>query len=689
MEWIINYKTTPSPAFEGSNFSKKKLLKGFIALLIVFILLLQGKALAIEEQGERDKVNFTILHTNDEHSALIPHTPAIEPGVKTTDESPPSFGAFARLSKVVDEIREEKKEKNESVFLLNAGDFLGGSPFSWLVLEGYAAEIELMQEIGYDAALLGNHEFDYGAQKLAEYLREAGYPQASKNTTILSKNIEVPQEHPLKKEELYEPFIIKEIGDDVKLGVFGLLGEDAYLTIKRNENISLIQPIEAAEEAVDKLNEEGVDVIAALTHAGVEEDKELASKVEGIDIIVGGHSHDALFEPIKKEDTLIVQAGEMLRYLGKLELSYDKTTGEVTPRKEENKSSFLLPINSTLAYCPEVYSKVKKYKEIINDVVAEKTKGDYESILQPVATSSFEIPDYPLGKETPAGNYVTDAMRLMSGEIKEERVDVALQAGGSVRKGIVPKTNESSDGEISFYDMAEVASLGSGEDGRGGYPIVSFYLTGRELKTGLEVAVLMDRFMGDDYFLHFSGVEYKYDIDDSVVFTIPVLDIPIPSMSAVKEARVYKGEGVQPPLGEEGEFESVKGDKLYHVVTDSYLLSFLPMAGEMLPFFDVGPKDKEGEVFSPDETGEMKLDYKGRELKTWDTLVKYASTHPKEEEGLPVIPDYYSEVRKRGEKLDTFSIGWGALLGIVTLLLVFFYLFKGRIKRSSKKSTKR
>ena len=107
---------------------------------------------------ETQELYFCILHTNDMHSELIPHSPAVDyrPG-----EENASIGGFARLATTMDEIREDKVGEGEPVLLLDAGDFLGGAPFAWLALNGSGVELAIMQEMGYDAVAIGNHEYDY------------------------------------------------------------------------------------------------------------------------------------------------------------------------------------------------------------------------------------------------------------------------------------------------------------------------------------------------------------------------------------------------------------------------------------------------------------------------------------------------------------------------------------------------
>ena len=104
---------------------------------------------------------------------MIPHSPAVDFHPEMAD---PTIGGYARLATAVQQIREKKAEAGEPVLLFSGGDYTGGSPFSWLIPEGIPAQLAIMHLIGYDAATIGNHEYDYGTAVLARYLQAAGYP---------------------------------------------------------------------------------------------------------------------------------------------------------------------------------------------------------------------------------------------------------------------------------------------------------------------------------------------------------------------------------------------------------------------------------------------------------------------------------------------------------------------------------
>jgi len=632
--------------------------------------------------GETEELYFCILHTNDMHSELIPHSPAVDyrPG-----EEDPAIGGFARLATAVDEIRENKRKEGEPVLLFDAGDFLGGGPFAWLALNGSAAELTIMQEMGYDAVTIGNHEYDYGPDVLAQYLLKAGYPEAHQETLVLASNTEAPPSHPLAARSLYRNTGMFELENGLKVGVFGLIGKDAILVIGETGDVQFLDQHETARQAVDELKEQGADVIVAITHSGVDEDRELAREVPGIDIIVGGHSHTTLYEPVLQDTTFIVQAGSLGVYLGQLELAYNPNTGMVRVRNEENDRPFLIPIDSSFACDPEIDALVQEYTIILNAYIEEVTGGKFDDVMSTVASSDFVLSNLPPFDETPLGNFVADAMRVVAQEVTGKRVDVASQANGSIRKSIFPGTMEYSAGNISFYEIIEATGVGRGLNGRPGCPIASVYLTGEEVRRVLEITILLQEFMGDSYFLHFSGLRYSYNPTNAVLLTIPFVNLPIPTTRAVTSAELYTGDDIQ-PVNSEKYIPLKRGDEeLYHLVTNAYLLLFLPLVTDMLPQLEVVPKTADGEPVPLDRIDELIIRHAdGRELKVWEAVVIYAAQLSREG-GVPQIPDYYAGVAGRITRVWTFPLlGWLLLILAVIVAGIVFLVFRRRKHKNSR-----
>ena len=626
-----------------------------IALVVkVLVVVLLAGSFFFRVSAAPGPQNFTILHTNDEHSHLIPHSSVLD---YHPDESDSSVGGMKRLAALVQEKEEAREDWAEETMLISAGDFKAGSPFSWLTLEGRAAELNLMQEIGYDLITLGNHEFDYGPEELAAYLKTAGYPQAHDDTALISSNLEIPAGHDLQEAEIKRTKI-EEVSPQLTLGFLGLLGENAELVNPRTEPMEFADRAETAEKMRNSLKDRGADVIIAVTHSGLDEDMELAREVDGIDLIIGGHSHTRLDEPLEINDTKIVQAEDHLKYMGVLDFSYYPGTGELELKNAERDQAFLEKIDDSVQADEDLAEKTAEKTEMLKDYTAETTEGRYEDLFAVPFTMDFSFSDENLYSDTPFGNFFTDAMRLGAGDILGGRVDFAFQANGLIRGGLKPGDMPWSEDQISYYELAASSSLFSGEDGRPGYPLVEVYLTENEVIRILEVSSFLSEYMGVRQFFQVSGLRYSYDRRRASLFRIPRLDIPVPTGRSVLSAEKYTGEGTQ--LNSPGAYEPLKrgGDELYRVVTDFYILEFLPEINRYLPFMSVEPKNEDG---SPLEDMEDAIVYRnGQELKVWEVLWHYADMQLEE------LSEEYRTAQDRIRREKSFSPL--ALPGAVTLI---------------------
>ncbi len=592
----------------------------------------------------KEELYFTILHTNDEHSALIPHAPAVDylPG-----EENPTIGGYARLGTALQELRERKGAAGEPVLLLSAGDFIGGTAFSWLALKDRASELSIKHLLGYDVIALGNHEFDYGTQILADYLQAAGYPAAHSQSVVLASNAHGPADHPLVQQGLYRETHLVKLDNGLKVGFFSLLGSDAQAVAPYTEPLEFSDPFETAQSLVTDLRAQGASLVVALTHAGDRKDRALAQKVRGIDLIVGGHTHTPLETPLRKAGTIIVRADPYLASLGVLELAFQPETGELRIRNEKSGQPFLVPLDHRVPAEPEVAALVEYYTDELNRLVSQMTGGRYGNILETIAWSEDPIQKAPVKEESPLGNFVADAMRLVAWEKTGKRVDLAFQADGNIRGNVYPGSMGHTFGNVSFYDLTSVISLGSGPDGLPGYPLVYFYLTGEELIRLMEFSKLLSELAGSELFLQFSGIRYAYNPQNVFLFTIPLFNLRLPSARAVHRAELYTGEGVQ-GLGDQGYVSLHRGDEsLYSVVTDAYVLSYFPLVSEMFPRLALQPKDEKGNPVAPEDYSQLIIRIQGEELKVWQAVIDYAAAQAVNRQGLAQIPLYYTETSLR------------------------------------------
>lgn len=195
------------------------------------------------------------------------------------------------------------------MLLLDAGDTLGDAMLA-VQTEGRAV-IEAMNAVGYDAMVVGNHEPDFTAEKLRARIAEARFP-------VLAANIR----HRSSGELFTQPYVVREVSG-VRVGILGIAYPNTPLTSAR-KNVAALHfaaAVDTAREYVPRLRREGAQVVVALTHLGLGADKALAQEVEGIDVIVGGHSHNRMKEALRVGRTLIVQAGAHGSDLGRLDLT--------------------------------------------------------------------------------------------------------------------------------------------------------------------------------------------------------------------------------------------------------------------------------------------------------------------------------------------------------------------------------
>lgn len=275
--------------------------------LFIIIALLTAMA-----AGAKKHRQLVILHTNDVHSCVLPLNPNL------ADTMLAGRGGFLRRVAMI----KEQRQQHPDLLLFDSGDFSQGSAF-YTMFKG-EVEVGLMNEMGYDAATLGNHEFDFGLDNLASRIRQANFPIVCSNFDCTGTQLE----------GLLKPYIvIKRNG--VKIGVFALspnlkgLVFDAY-----HEGITFLDPAETAQKYIDKLRkEEKCDLVICISHLGWEEadytDGQMLSLTEGCDLVLGGHSHTYMqaleYAPDKNGKPVPVdQNGRHGAFVGKLVLDMER-----------------------------------------------------------------------------------------------------------------------------------------------------------------------------------------------------------------------------------------------------------------------------------------------------------------------------------------------------------------------------
>jgi len=421
------------------------------ALFILFALLLAGGC-AHQRSG-----SLMVLHTNDQHSQFAP-----APATWIQKDPKPRIGGMVALKAQIDQARAAGK----ATLLLDAGDFMTGTPIAKLKVEGAlgGGYVQMLNEMGYQALTIGNHEFDEGQDNLQGLIRLARYD-------VLSANL-------YKDDHLFapKPYAIYETGG-LRVGVIGItLSELFEMTAKKNlDGIRVLDPVATAQKMVDEIDGK-TDLIILLTHTGVDVDRELAQKVRGIDIIVGGHSHTRLNKPIQENGVLIVQADSKTRYLGRLtvDVAHDAVT---------HYEYALLPcwVDSVAHPDPLLAQQVQSYNDQINADYG-KTIGQLQTDWQRNSQGESNI-----------GNYIADVLRKAAG------ADFAMINSGGIRKDLAA-------GPIKKLDIAEILPFSN--------TLVTFRCTGAQLLKIAQTNVASAS-KSDPGVLQISGLSYQYRISPS------------------------------------------------------------------------------------------------------------------------------------------------------------------------------
>jgi 5'-nucleotidase/UDP-sugar diphosphatase len=261
-------------------------------------------------------VHITILHLNDLHGHILPYVD------KTVSETTPVSGA-AYLARMI-EI--ERAKNPEGTVLLSAGDMFQGTPVS-NIFRGRPV-IEVMNYLRFDASAIGNHELDWGRGALGEIESLAKFPFLAGN--IVDGNG--------KYLSGTRPYVILT-RKNMRIGIIGLTTpETVYSTMPASvSGLVFEDPVKVLPSLIREVRDKGARIVIALTHLGLQADKELASQVAGIDVIVGGHTHTVVSDPVKIGKTIIVQAGCYGVYLGVLQLEVDPSDNEVLSYTEKNE----------------------------------------------------------------------------------------------------------------------------------------------------------------------------------------------------------------------------------------------------------------------------------------------------------------------------------------------------------------
>lgn len=577
-----------------------------------------------------------ILHTNDLHSHLMGKSPEADYTPATVGDDQ-TTGGMARLATAIASARTTAAAAGRQVLLLDAGDFMMGSLFE-IISTRAAAELAMMNALGYDATTIGNHELDWTPTGLAGILQAA--TAAGPTVPIVSSNMNFSDSDPrddglqaLAAAKVIQPKLIKMVGT-LKVGIFGLLGSEAASVTPQAAPLTFDPIAVAAARMVDELrNTDKVDVVIALSHSGIYsngtgEDAVLAQNVPGIDVIISGHTHDVLTTPKQIGNTLIVTAGKYGENLGQLPLTVTKGAKPGDPATVALDGAYVLqPMDDSVPGDPTTQSAVDTYIGAV-DTALQAASLTYKA---PVAETSVDLA-LPAFSEAPVGNLVADAYLNVTANLANlQQIAppvMGFEANGQIRSDI----EKGKTGVIWFADLFRVLPDGIGPDMNPGYPLVTFYLNAKDVLSGLEFDAASD-VAGNDFFLQVAGLSVTYDMTR-------------PAFGRITGATVRTAPGVVKPL------DPTDTTTCYKVVSTNFVAGLLGVVqAQTGGVLQVVPKaadcatviDPTMNLVDRDPTT-APID----ELKDWQALLSFVRSFPDtNNNGLPEIPAAYAMPQMR------------------------------------------
>ena len=568
---------------DGCPLKRLRRISSFLMALVMLVLMIP----AAGAEGAAQTYETTVLFTHDLHSHFLP---------QQTEDGGES-GGYARLKTALD----RERAGHPDALVLDGGDFSIGSLIQTLYTT-QAAELRTMGAMGYDAATVGNHEFDHRGVGFAQMLR-AAVLSGDKVPALLMANYRPSADDPdqLDIQRAMAAYGVKDYmlleRGGVTYGIFGLMGEDSH-DCAPTSGFALGDRAEGAQRCVDALKEQGAQFIICLSHSGtnekkkLSEDEQLAEQVEGIDLIVSGHTHTTLTQPLVVGDTYIVSSGPYCENLGSITLTWGE---DGTKTLADYR---LIPIDETLPEDPEIAALVEGWKSQVGSGYLARYGLTYDQVL---TTSGFDLkmPESGVQEGNALGELVADAFLWASRELVADSPNVhtvAVTADGVLRADLPA-------GDITTSMAFDVLSMGVGSDGTSGFPLVEVYLTGKELKAAAEVDASVTPIMPAAQ-LYMSGMTYFFNTHRMF-------------FNRVTEA--YLSEA---PFSGSGLAE-IENDQLYRVVTGMYSAQMLgTVKSKSLGLLSLEPKMADGSPVTDFDQCILR-DKNGNEIKEWYALAAY------------------------------------------------------------------
>ncbi len=592
----------------------------FLCLIAVLLLLLPLSCVsqaASAPSGTGKKMDILFLH--DTHSHLDSFL-TVEDGEAAT------VGGFPRIMTLINQARTQ----NPDTLILDAGDFSMGTLVQ-TIYDSEAAELRMLGALGCQVTTLGNHEFDYRSAGLANALNAAvssGEPVPS--IVLCNIDWETMEAEGLTQEQqlLRDAFDAYGIQDytiitkgDVRLAVFGVFGVDS-LACAPTCALKFRDASQAAAEVVSEIKaNEDVDMIVCVSHSGTSEDEKksedeiLAKNVPEIDLIVSGHTHTALEQPIRHGDTYIVSCGEYAKNLGSLSMEQGQNG------RWEMTSYSLLPITPATEPHQATQDKIDSFMEIVDSSYLSRFGYNRSQVLARNEITFATASDlYDTQADHNLGNLLSDAFKYAVSNADTgdtHPVDVAIVPSGCVRDTFAP-------GDITVEDVFNAYSLGIGLDGVAGYPLISIYLTGAELKTGAEIDASVSDLMPSAR-LYTSGLSYSFNPHRII-------------LNKVTDCYLTDDAGNRTEL---------QDDRLYRIICDLYSGQMLGAVTDVsYGILSIQPKFADGTPIENIEDAIIQTE--AGELKAWAAIAEYMDSLPDTDgDGISDIPAVYGTLQGR------------------------------------------
>ncbi len=651
----------------------KKHFKRFAALCLAAMLsfpLFHLTASAAQADGQQ--VDILFLH--DTHSHLDSF-PTVENGANVT------LGGFARIKTLID----QAKEENPDALVLDAGDFSMGTLVQ-TIFHTDASELRMLGALECEVTTLGNHEFDYRSSGLAGAL-EAAVQSGEPVPALALCNVDwetMKAEGLTADQQLLEDafaaygvrdYIMLDKGG-VKIAVLGVFGEDS-LACAPTCVLKFKDASEAAAATVKVIQEkEDADMIVCVSHSGTSEnpdkseDEILAKAVPQLDLIISGHTHTSLYEPIQHGNTYIVSCGSYGRSLGSLSMTRQ------SDGRWHMDSYDLLPITPDIEPDDTAQAKIDSLMEKVDSAYLTQFGYTRNQVLAQNAVEFATSDDlYEIHTEHNLGNLLSDSFTYAAEHADNpdtHPVDVAIVPSGCVRDTFAT-------GDITVTDVFNAYSLGIGPDGIPGYPLISMYLTGAELKTGAEIDASMSDIMKSAR-LYISGLHFTYNPHRII-------------LNKVTDCYM---------TDEKGSRTEIEDDKLYRVVCDLYSGQMLGAVTDVsYGILSVQPKFADGTPIENIE--DAIITDGGREVKAWAAIAGFLdSLEDTDGDGISNVPEYYASPQGRKVVEDSRAIGdllkspnkfafiiLGVILLLLALIVLLLWLLIKLARRLMRRSARR